>query len=75
MFLLQVRVCLCMCVCGRGVECVRGPFTSLYPLPNIQYRKGALLCFGLILYSVVDVWRKASLLACGLAPPAVTGDS
>lgn len=26
-------------------------FTSLCPLPNIQYRKGALLCFNLLLYS------------------------
>lgn len=37
---------------------VRRPFTSLYPLPNIQYRKGALLCFDLLLYSVVNVWRR-----------------
>lgn len=34
------------------------PLTSLHPLPNIQYRKGALLCFNLLLYSVVNVWRK-----------------
>lgn len=25
---------------------------------NIQYRKGALLCFDLLLYSVVNVWRR-----------------
>lgn len=44
-----------------------GLLTSLHPLPNIQYRKGALLCFDLLLYSVVDVWRggiSARLTAC-----------
>lgn len=35
-----------------------GHLTSLHPLPNIQYRRGALLCFDLLLYSVVDVWRR-----------------
>lgn len=43
---------------GGGLQCVHWPFTSLHPLPNIQYRKGALLCFNLLLYSVVNVWRR-----------------
>lgn len=41
-----------------GVQNVCRPFASLYPLPNIQYRMRALLCFNLLLYSVVDVWRR-----------------
>lgn len=74
MFLLQVRVCLCMCVGGEwSVSVGPSPLSILYR--TYSTGRGALLCFGLILYSVVDVWRKASLLACGLAPPAVTGDS
>lgn len=36
------------------------------PLPNIQYRKGALLCFNLLLYSVV--WRRG-------APAQLVGSS
>lgn len=58
-----------------GVQCVHRPFTSLYPLPNIQYRKGALLCFNLLLYSVVNVWRRgvSAHLAGSSLPPSCSG--
>lgn len=56
-------------VVWRGVRCVHRPFTSLHPLPNIQYRKGALLCFNLLLYSVVNVWRRGVCALLRARPP------
>lgn len=44
----------------RGCSVSTGPLAPPSHLLylNIQHRKGALLCFDLLLYSVVNVWRR-----------------
>lgn len=46
---------------GEGVQCVHLPLTSLHLL-DLTYStgRGALLCFNLLLYSVVIVWRRGA---------------
>lgn len=45
---------------GRGrVHAVPWPDPPLSPLTSRQCRTGALLCFNLLLYSVVGVWRRS----------------
>lgn len=60
-------------VCGRregkGSMLSSGPKPPLSPLNSRQYRTGALLCFNLLLYSVVGVWRRSVSARTPQDPP------